>query len=440
MVFEDSLPIINVQESSSKAPKRFAISVLGCRTNQYEAQAYKDQLEALGYVQAKEGEEADICIVNTCTVTEGADSSSRHAIRALSRQNPNAEIIVTGCLAEREPQKLYQIDGVKKVVSNKDKENLVKDHFPDQEVPEFSITRFEAHTRAFVKVQDGCNSFCSYCVIPYVRGRSRSRTIESVVKEVEALISSGYKEVVITGINVGDFDGADPDGKKRLSHLIREIDALDGLERLRISSIDPDEVDDDLLDAVMNGKKTCHSLHIVLQSGSNTVLKRMNRKYTRQVFLETTRRLKSIDPDFTYTTDIIVGFPGETEQDFLETLEVMEAVQFSKVHMFPYSDRPRTRASMFKDKIPHEIITDRKNRLLRKSEEVAFALRNDFIGREMEILTEHRDEGSQYIFGHTANFLPVFALDPVCQFQSNQLITVRLTENRPDGFYGEIVK
>ncbi len=425
-----------VQEKSTQ--KRYSISVLGCRTNQYEAQAMKDQLEALGYVQAQDGEEADISIVNTCTVTEGADSSSRHAIRSLAKKNPNGQVIVTGCLAEREPEKLYGIQGVNKVVSNKHKENLIRDLFPEEDVPEFSITKFEAHTRAFVKVQDGCNSFCTYCIIPYVRGRSRSRSLESIVDEVTSLIASGYKEVVITGINVGDFDGGiSGEGKVRLSDLVRAIDVLPGLERLRISSIDPDEVDDDLLDAVMNGKTTCHSMHIVLQSGSNTILKRMNRKYTRQIFFETIRRLKSFDPDFTFTTDVIVGFPGESEQDFCETLEVVEAVQFSKVHMFPYSSRPRTRAALYKDQISYDVIQERKSRLLVKAEEVSFDLRQKYIGREMEVLTEKRVNGEAVeISGHTRNFLPVSIEDPHHKLTENQTVRVAIKENRPDGLFG----
>ncbi|MGR3951503.1 MAG: tRNA (N(6)-L-threonylcarbamoyladenosine(37)-C(2))-methylthiotransferase MtaB [Chlamydia sp.] len=415
--------------------KRYSISVLGCRTNQYEAQAMKDQLEALGYVQAQDGEEADISIVNTCTVTEGADSSSRHAIRSLAKKSPQGRLVVTGCLAEREPERLYGIQGVHKVVSNSKKEELVQDLFPEEKVPEFSIKNFEAHTRAFVKVQDGCNSFCTYCIIPYVRGRSKSRSVSSILEEISSLIATGYKEVVITGINVGDFDGGDE--KARLADLVQSVDAIPGLERLRISSIDPDEVDDTLLEAIMNGKTTCHSMHIVLQSGSNTILKRMNRKYTKQIFLETIRRLRSFDPDFTFTTDVIVGFPGETEEDFLETLEVIERVQFSKVHMFPYSSRPRTRAALYKDKIAYETIQERKQRLIQKAEYASFLLRGEYVGRVMEILTEQRrGENQQEISGHTRNFLPVILFDPEQRFKENQAIHVLITENRADSLFG----
>ena len=294
--------------------KKFKIISLGCRTNQYESQAYHDQLISLGYSVAEEGEEAEICIVNTCTVTESADSSSRHAIRQLAKENRESKLLVTGCFAERQTELVKQIEGVTHVVPNREKEQLLTAIFPEEELPEFSIKRFEAHTRAFVKVQDGCNSFCTYCIIPYVRGRSRSRRVEEIIQEIKDLIANGYKEVVLTGINIGDFDGGVAEGDRpvRLAELVRLVDRLPGLERLRVSSIDPDEVDDELADAILNGKTTCPSMHIVLQSGSNVILKRMNRKYTRQIFLETIERLREANPDFTFTTDVIVGFPGET--------------------------------------------------------------------------------------------------------------------------------
>jgi len=271
--------------------KKFKVSTLGCRTNQYESQAYQDQLLQMGYFQADEDEQADLCIVNTCTVTESADSRSRSSIRRLKRENPDAKIVVTGCLTEGRESEVSQIEGVSQIVSNMDKGSLIPRIFPEkisEELPEFSIKNFNAHTRAFVKVQDGCNSFCTYCVIPYVRGRSRSRGMEEIIEEVNQLVDNGYKEIVLTGINIGDFDGGKGKEKitDKLSDLVRAVDKISGVERIRISSIDPDEVDEDLLDAVVNGKKTCHSMHIVLQSGSNSILKRMNRKYTRQLFFD----------------------------------------------------------------------------------------------------------------------------------------------------------
>jgi threonylcarbamoyladenosine tRNA methylthiotransferase MtaB len=411
--------------------KTYRVEVLGCRTNQYEAEAFRNQLSQMGYRQALDGEAADLCIVNSCTVTESADSHSRHLIRDLKRHNPASKLVVTGCFAERNPQEVASISGVDLVVSNKDKETLLEQLFPEEEIPEFSIKNFEAHTRAFVKVQDGCNSFCTYCIIPYVRGRSRSRNIPDIVKECQDLITSGFQEIVLTGINIGDFDGGGT-----LADLIRAVDILPGLQRLRVSSIDPDEINEELQDVILHGKTTCHSMHIVLQAGSNVVLKRMNRKYTRQIFLETVRRLKHASPDFTVTTDIIVGFPGETETDFEETLAVMQEVQFAKVHMFPYSDRPRTKAATFQDKVPHGIIKTRKSRLLRCAEELSYKLRENYIGRKMKVLTEEKKEGNR-LFGHTSNFLPVELIDSTVG--ANQIIEVELIENRADALLGSII-
>lgn len=418
--------------------KKFKVVTLGCRTNQYESQAYQDQLEGLGYTPAKEDESAEICIVNTCTVTESADSTSRHEIRQLAKQNPQSKLVVTGCYAERNPSAVQQISGVSQVIPNKEKEYLIQKLFPNEEVPEFSIKNFEAHTRAFVKVQDGCNSFCTYCIIPYVRGRSRSRGMAEILAEVKQLIVSGYKEVVLTGINIGDFDGNKTENPDRLADLVRAVDAIPGLERLRVSSIDPDEVDDDLLDAIINGKKTCHSMHIVLQSGSNVVLKRMNRKYTRQVFMSTVDRLRTADPDFTFTTDVIVGFPGETDVDFADTLEVMREVKFAKVHMFPYSERPRTRAALMPNKVPPELIKERKQIVLKTAEEIAYQLRNRFVDRQMTVLTENLDpHRPNEISGHTENFLQVWL--PKLDFQPNELVEVELIENTPMGLSGRVI-
>lgn len=405
--------------------KTFRLATLGCRTNQYETQAYRDQLLAMGYQEAEEGEAAELCIVNTCTVTDSADQSSRHQIRKLIRQNPGGRVVVTGCSAERRPDLIQQIGGVTRVVPNAAKERLVADLFPEEEIPEFSIKRFEAHTRAFVKVQDGCNSYCTYCIIPYVRGRSRSRKIEDIVREVESLVESGYKEVVITGINVGDFE----DAGKGLADLVRAVDDVSGIARVRISSIDPDEVDDNLMDAVINGKHTCNSLHLVLQSGSNVVLKRMNRKYTRQIFLESVEKLKKASPDFTFTTDVIVGFPGETESDFQETLDVIRQVQFAKVHMFPYSPRERTRAALYPHQISQEVMEERRNHVLRLAEEVAFKLRNEYVGRTMSVLTESGE--GEFLMGHTENFLSVKL--PAAGLRPNELVTATFIKNTPDG-------
>ncbi len=415
--------------------KKYRIEALGCRTNQYEAQAFRDQLTQMGFEEAKGDEVADLCVVNTCTVTHSADSSSRHLIRQLAKKNTGAKVVVTGCLAERDPESVRAIEGVHHVVSNSDKEQLIRQMFPEEEVPEFAITRFEAHTRAFVKVQDGCNSFCTYCIIPYVRGRSHSRSIESILQEVETLVASGYQEIVLTGINIGDFDGG-KGSSHRLVDLVKAVDEVPGVKRLRLSSIDPDEVDADLQRAILYGKNTCHSMHLVLQSGSNMVLKRMNRKYTRQIFQETVRRLKAEDPDFTFTTDVIVGFPGETDVDFQETIAAIREAEFAKVHMFPYSDRPRTRSSLYPNKVPQEVIQVRKSELLRVAEEVSFTLRECYVGKKVWVLTEEAHDADNLLRGHTDTFLEVYI--PRGNLGTNQIVEVELIENRAEGLFGKI--
>ncbi len=419
--------------------KKFKIATLGCRTNQYESQAYHDQLETMGYSQALPGEHADLCIVNTCTVTESADSNSRHEIRSLIRENPNAKVVITGCFAERQPDLIRQIEGVTHVVSNKEKEKLLDFVFPEEEIPEFSIKNFDAHTRAFVKVQDGCNSYCTYCIIPYVRGRSRSRSIPEVLKEVEGLISNGFKEIVLTGINIGDFDGNPAEGTdpKCLADLVRAVDNVPGLSRLRVSSIDPDEVDENLADAILNGKNTCHSMHLVLQSGSNVILKRMNRKYTRQIFLDTVEKMKAASPQFTVTTDVIVGFPGETDTDFAETLDVMREVKFAKVHMFPYSERAKTRAALMPNKVPQNIMKERKRTVLQLTEQIGYELREQYLLQEAEVLTESIDVSHPgKIMGHTRNFLPVWIDVTDRSIESNQVVKVLLDSNTAHGLIG----
>lgn len=416
--------------------KKYKIATLGCRTNQYESLAYQNQLKAAGYVEALEGQEADLCIVNTCTVTHSADSHSRNQIRKLRKAHPNAKIAVTGCMVEQKKDQLMTIKEADFVISNKNKNELVNIVLPEEVFPEFGLYEVDSQTRVFIKIQDGCNSFCSYCIIPYVRGRSKSKTVEQIVQEVENVVRSGSKEIVLTGINIGDFDGGDSKNPVRLSKLIHEIDKIEGLERIRISSIDPDEVDDDLIGALKNCSKLCPSMHIVLQSGSNYILKRMNRKYTRQMFFETVDKLRLLSPDFTFTTDIIVGFPGERDLDFQETLEVMKEVQFVKVHMFPYSRRERTKAASFPDQVDPSIMNERKNQVLRLSEQYSFQMREKCIGKCYTILTENSDSES-FTIGYTPHFIKVQL--PEQHYLPNQILEVEIIGNDPVGLIGRVV-
>ena len=412
--------------------KTFKVITLGCRVNQYEAQAYRDQLLSIGCIPADNDQEADICIVNTCTVTSSAASKSRYQIRHIIRQNPNAEVYITGCLSDDDPEGIRSIEGVTGVISNSEKEHLLSTVFPDDiKLPEFAIKNFAGRTRAFIKIQDGCNSFCSYCIIPYVRGRSRSRKVKDILHEIKNLIEKGYREIVLTGINVGDFE----DDEYRLADLVGMIDDLSGIERLRISSLDPNDIDDELIKVICNGKHTCHSLHLVLQSGSNNVLKRMNRKYNRHNFLEVVNKFRSIDPDFGFSTDIIVGFPGETEQDFEDSLAVVREVLFSKVHMFPFSPREGTVAYKFENAISFDVIKDRKQYLSEVSNKCEHEWRERFVGRVVSVLTENRDmEDEKLIWGHTDQFVSVVLKDP--SIDANVILEVKVLENNSSCLVG----
>ena len=379
---------------------RFILASTGCRTNQYEVQALRSQLEKCGWQEAEDGQRADLCIINTCSVTAGAESSSRRMIRGFIKAHPGARVVVTGCLAKRDRSALESIEGVTDVIESK--EHLIEQVLTLREVVPFTIDRFAGQTRAFLKVQDGCNNFCSYCVIPYLRGESRSRSMEEIIEEAKVIIASGHKEIVVTGIDVGDFK----DGEHELSDLLRKLDALSGLHRLRVSSINPDQVDEKMVETIVSGKNTCPSMHLVLQSGSNTVLERMRRRYTAEMFLEKVNLFRERCPDFMFTTDVIVGFPGETDEDFEKTCSLVEAVRFSKVHVFPYSQRPNTRACRYTDTVASSLISERKTRLIELSEQIATSIRKEYIGREVEVLTEESADAA-WLSGQTRNGLVV---------------------------------
>jgi threonylcarbamoyladenosine tRNA methylthiotransferase MtaB len=417
--------------------KAFKVVTLGCRANQYESQVIRGQLKGIGYVEVGGGEQADICIINTCTVTTSADSHSRNAIRREVKKNAGATIVVTGCLAERDAAMIEGIEGVTHIVPNNDKESLVALIAPDVEVPAFVLKSYSGKTRAFVKIQDGCDSYCTYCIIPSVRGTPRSRDHKEIFAEVEALVQQGYKEVVLTGINIGTF-GKDKGYEYKLADLIVDLEKIEGLQRLRLSSISPLDIDEALLQCFADSEVLCPSAHMVLQSGSDAVLRRMNRSYTQEQFVAAAKTLRDIDPDFAFTTDVIVGFPGETEEDCEETLAVIREVGFTGVHVFPYSVRPGTRAERYKDHVPSHIITKRKERVLSVVEAETSAARQRFVGMTVKVLVERINEGEGVSYGHTDNFLDV----KICGVapKKNAFIDVCITENSSEGCVGKMIE
>ena len=410
----------------------YKIFHLGCKVNLYECQCFKSQLDSLGYFDAGNDHTPSLCIVNTCSVTKQADLRSLHKIRTIIRMYPKSKIFVTGCLVSTASEQLESLSCNLVAVPNGDKEDIVKmiDGGISKEIPEFCVRKFSCNTRAFVKIQDGCNSFCSYCTIPFARGRSRSRNFGSIISEIEGLVENGHREIVLTGIDVGSFDGGDGRG---LAHLIEYIDRIFKLKRIRISSIDPSDVNDRLIEVVAQGRATCHSMHMSLQSGSNKVLKRMNRRYCTDHFYKVSEKLKSISDDFTLTTDIIVGFPEESEDDFADTLKIVKDLGFIKVHVFPFSIREGTVAERMSGRVPLEKIKERKSKLIEFANEVSYNARDRYVGRSDEVLVEGRFE--KCASGYTKNFIRVKIAEG--NFKRNEILRVKFVKNCLDHLIGE---
>lgn len=368
---------------------------LGCKVNQYETQFVKELLQANGFREAGAGESADLCLINTCTVTAEADAQGRQTIRRLARQNPKAAVVVMGCYATREPDAVARLPGVFKVIV--DKNRIFEDlrSFGVTIKPP-GISRFDGHQRAFVKVQDGCLLRCSFCIIPSVRPTVRSRPIAEIVEEVSRLVANGYPEIVLTGIHLGHYGIDLSKGKsqgqwQRLWHLLDALDKLPGDFRIRLSSLEAAEARDDLVGLMSRSKRICPSLHLCLQSGSDRILRLMKRRYSRAGFLERCRRIREALPNPAFSTDVIVGFPGETENDFEDTLEVLRAVGFCKVHIFPYSPRRGTPAAEMKDALAPRSMADRKERLANLEKETSQTYAKSLLGQILDVLVEGPD-------------------------------------------------
>ena len=386
---------------------------LGCKVNQYETQYVKEALEINGYREAGDGEAAELCVVNTCTVTGEGDAKSRTAVRRLHRRNPSAKIVVMGCYATRDPDAVAKLPGVTRVVTDKAR---LADELRDFGVTEMpsGITRFDDHQRAFVKVQDGCILNCTYCIIPSVRPILRSRTPEEIAREVADLVAAGYAEIVLTGVHLGHYGLELSKGKpknqwRRLWHLLDTLDRLAGDFRVRLSSLEAAEARADLIAAMARSPRVVPHLHLCLQSGSDRILRAMKRRYTSAGFLERCRRLqeaRSIRPQL--TTDVIVGFPGETEADFAATCRVVREAGFAKVHVFPYSPRAGTSAALLPDAVPPAIIKERCARLRALESELTHTYQRRLLGRRLAVLVEGTDpKRPGHVQGTSCRYLPV---------------------------------
>jgi threonylcarbamoyladenosine tRNA methylthiotransferase MtaB len=370
---------------------------LGCKVNQYETQYVKEMLEQAGYAEAAPGVgTADLCVVNTCTVTHEGDAKSRQAIRRLAAENPGAKVVVMGCYASRDPEAIASLPGVSHVIP--DKSRLVEELRPYGVLePLAGISRFDGHQRAFVKVQDGCLLNCSYCIIPSVRPTVRSRPAEEIVEEVGRLVASGYQEIVLTGIHLGHYGidlskGRPKDQWTRLWHLLDRLTALPGDFRVRLSSLEAAEARDDLLRA-MQHPKVCPHLHLCLQAGSDRILRAMKRRYSAAGFLERVRRIHATLDQPAISTDVIVGFPGETDADFEETLRVIREANIMRVHVFSYSPRAGTiAAEQLRDDVRPEVKASRRERLRRLESELAQTYAHSLIGRTLDVLVEGNDD------------------------------------------------
>ena len=378
------------------AAKRFRTATLGCKVNQYETQYAQELLESAGWLAAKPGEPADLCLVNTCTVTHEADVKARHLIRKLHREQPSGEIVVMGCYATRAPDDLARLPGVQKVVTDKDQ--LTKDLEPwgvTDSLP--GIRGFAGHQRAFVKVQDGCLLDCAYCIIPTVRPRFSSRPIEDIVSEVAGLVANGYREIVLGGIHLGHYGLDLSKGKprqhwSRLWHLLDKLEALPGEFRIRLSSLDAAEARESLLKSLAGNRRIAPHLHLCLQSGSDAVLTSMRRRYSAARFLEQVVMAKELLDHPAITTDLIVGYPGETEADFEASCNVARLAGFAGMHLFAFSAREGTRAASLPNPVHPTIIHDRMRRAAVLEAELANTFRHSLIRRNLDVLVETADE------------------------------------------------
>jgi threonylcarbamoyladenosine tRNA methylthiotransferase MtaB len=404
---------------------------LGCKVNQYETELVREGLVRVGYADAADEEPADLCVVNTCTVTNEGDVKSRRAIRKLARENPHSRIVVMGCYATRAPAELAALPNVVEVLTDKREIPDLLGRFGVADIPT-GISRFGARHRAYVKVQDGCLLRCSYCIIPQVRPHVSSRPIEHVAEEVERLVANGYREIVLTGVHLGHY-GVEGNWNKpkelwtRLSHLLRRLAALPGDFRLRLSSIEATEVTRELIGVMADhADRIAPHLHICLQSGSDAVLRRMRRRWGTRLFLDRCDLVRPALDQPALTTDVIVGFPGETEDDFARTLETCRAAGFSKIHVFPFSPRKGTPAATMPDTVPGDAKSERCRRLLELEVELRGEYFRSLVGRQERVLIEGPSERDPArLVGTSARYAPV-KLPATCGVPG-ELVPVRIT-------------
>ncbi|MCT4612228.1 MAG: tRNA (N(6)-L-threonylcarbamoyladenosine(37)-C(2))-methylthiotransferase MtaB [Clostridia bacterium] len=412
--------------------RKVAFHTLGCKVNQYETEAMLELFKKDGYEEVKFEELADVYVVNTCTVTSLSDKKCRQMIRRAHKSNEEAVIVVVGCYVQNDPETVKAIEGVNVILGTNEKKDIVakvEEYKKEKNVIEVvddlkQVNVFEEleientldKTRAFLKIQEGCNQFCSYCIIPYVRGRIRSRDIDNIIREAKRLVENGFKEIVLTGIHVASY-GKDLEEEISLLDVIEKVHSIEGLVRLRLSSIEPRIITEEFAKRLSELEKVCDHFHLSLQSGSEKVLKEMNRKYTKEEYMNGVKNLRKYMPDVSITTDIIVGFPGETEGEFEESLEFAKEVGFSQTHVFAYSKREGTVAAKREDQISNNVKADRSKQMIELTNKSEVEFLNSQIGKVYEVLLE--DEK----VGHTTNYLKV-EIDK--SQRKNELVNVKI--------------
>lgn len=399
--------------------KKVAFYTLGCKVNQYETEAMEEMFEKRGYKIVNSDEKADIYVINTCTVTNLGDRKSRQFIRRAKKLNQDSIIVAVGCYSQVAPEEVEKIDEVDIIIGTTDRHkivdlceefelnnkkiNIVKDLKGHKDFEELNIVDVKSKTRAYIKIQDGCNQFCSYCIIPYARGPIRSRELKDIIEETERLAKTGFKEVVLTGIHVASY-GKDLKDIGLLT-VIEEVSKIEGIERIRLSSMEPTFIDRKFMEKAVEVNKLCHHFHLSLQSGSDTVLKRMNRKYSTSEYREIVELIREYMPDAGITTDIIVGFPGETDEEFEETYNFVKEIGFSRIHVFKYSPRKGTPASKMKGQIHGSIKSMRSERLIHLGESLMRDFNRRHIGKKVDVLFEEEKDG--FMEGYTTNYIRV---------------------------------
>ena len=422
----------------------FAILTLGCKVNSYESEAMKELLIDNNYNYVEDYSKSDIVIVNTCSVTNNADSKSRKIIRRVKKENPNAILIVCGCSSQNhiDDYKKMDIDILLGNTKKSEIVSLLNDYIENNQkycfynntrkldFEKFNVNRFTSHTRAFLKIQDGCDNFCSYCIIPFVRGSQRSKDFNECIKEANMLVSNGHKEIVLTGIHTGSYNS----NGKDLTDLIHEISKIKDLKLIRISSIEITELNEKFLSELKNNKKIANHLHIPLQAGTDKILKLMNRKYDLNYYEEKIKVIRDIRKDISISTDLIVGFPSETEDDFVKSYEFCKKINFSKIHVFPYSIRTGTKASLLDNQIDESCKKNRSEKIgeLSKSLEESYA--KSFINKELELLVEEVKDGIS--IGHTSNYLKIKVKK---ELEKNTIYKVILTQVVKDDLWGDVI-